>query len=199
MVSLIRSGGWIRFYAVIFSKAEKFYCDLSWLQCYENPKSSRRLNSIPTTPACEPADSVAENVSSAVHSRYPFRPRGSASPRQSSVAANSIGADKADLHLRSGTDNYLVHINIGRLLDREHNSAVDRIRRHRELVSGRGELGFHRGFVTPSVKFVRTKPGEMIVTRSLSPASWRKPSEMRARRTSCRNRPTGSVQSYVLL
>jgi len=59
------------------------------------------------------------------------------------VAANSIGADKADLHLRSGTDNYLVHINIGRLLDREHNSAVDRIRRHRELVSGRGELGFH--------------------------------------------------------
>ena len=28
------------------------------------------------------------------------------------------------------------------------------------------------------VKFVRTKPGEMIVTRSLSPASWRKPSEM---------------------
>jgi len=58
---------------------------------------------------------------------------------------------------------------------------------------------FTSGFVAPSVKFVRTKPGEMIVTRSLSPASWRKPSEMRARRTSCRNRPTGSVQSYVLL
>src|SRR6266404_3227414 len=49
VVSLIRSGGWIRFYAVIFSKAEKFYCDLSWLQYYENPKSSRRLNSISAT------------------------------------------------------------------------------------------------------------------------------------------------------
>jgi len=29
-----------------------------------------------------------------------------------------------------------------------------------------------------SVKFVFTKPGEMIVTRNLSPASWRKPSEI---------------------
>jgi hypothetical protein len=27
-----------------------------------------------------------------------------------------------------------------------------------------------------SAKSVRTKPGEMIVTRNLSPASWRKPS-----------------------
>src|ERR1700733_3453874 len=39
-------------------------------------------------------------------------------------------------------------------------------------------LDFTSGFVTESVKFVRTKPGEMIVTRSLSPASWRKPSEI---------------------
>jgi len=39
-------------------------------------------------------------------------------------------------------------------------------------------LAFTSGFVTDSAKFVRTKPGEMIVTRSLSPASWRKPSEM---------------------
>jgi hypothetical protein len=31
---------------------------------------------------------------------------------------------------------------------------------------------FTSGFVTPSAKFVRTKPGEMIVTRSLSPASY---------------------------
>jgi len=37
---------------------------------------------------------------------------------------------------------------------------------------------FTSGFVTPSAKFVWTKPGEMIVTRSLSPASCRKPSEM---------------------
>jgi hypothetical protein len=56
---------------------------------------------------------------------------------------NSIGADNADLPLRSGTDNYLVHINIGRLLDRERNSAGDRIRRHRKLVPGLDELGFH--------------------------------------------------------
>ena len=34
------------------------------------------------------------------------------------------------------------------------------------------------GLVTPSAKFVRVIPGEMMVTRSLSPASWRKPSEM---------------------
>ena len=85
---------------------------------------------------------------------------------------------EAELPLRSGTDNYLVHINIGRLFDRERNSAGDRIGRHRELVSGRGELGFHLRICTRSAKFVRTKPGEMIVTRSLSPASWRKPSEM---------------------
>src|SRR5438876_11182963 len=51
---------------------------------------------------------------------------------------------EAELSLRSGTDDYLVHINIGRLLDRERNSAGDRIRRQRELVSGVGELGFHR-------------------------------------------------------
>ena len=50
---------------------------------------------------------------------------------------------EAELSLRSGTDDYLVHINIGRLLDRERNSAGDRIRRQRELVSGVGELGFH--------------------------------------------------------
>src|SRR5439155_688577 len=37
---------------------------------------------------------------------------------------------------------------------------------------------FTSGLVTAAAKFVRTKPGEMIVTRSLSPASWRKPSEM---------------------
>jgi hypothetical protein len=34
------------------------------------------------------------------------------------------------------------------------------------------------GLFTDSAKFVWTKPGETIVTRSLSPASWRKPSEM---------------------
>ena len=39
-------------------------------------------------------------------------------------------------------------------------------------------LAFTSGLVMDSAKSVRTKPGEMIVTRSLSPASWRKPSEM---------------------
>ena len=84
----------------------------------------------------------------------------------------------AELTLRSGTDYNLAHINIGRLLDRERNSAGDRLRRHRELVPGVGQLAFTSGFVTASAKFVRTKPGEMIVTRSLSPASRRRPSEM---------------------
>jgi hypothetical protein len=45
------------------------------------------------------------------------------------------------LGLRSGTNNYLAHINIVRLFDRERNSAGDRIRRHRELISGLDELG----------------------------------------------------------
>src|SRR6266404_3798856 len=49
----------------------------------------------------------------------------------------------AELTLRSGTDNNLVHINIVRLLDRERNSARDRLRRHGELVPGLFELGFH--------------------------------------------------------
>jgi hypothetical protein len=47
------------------------------------------------------------------------------------------------LALRSRTDHDLVHINVSRLLDRERNCAGDRIRRHRELVSGVGELGLH--------------------------------------------------------
>jgi len=37
---------------------------------------------------------------------------------------------------------------------------------------------FTSGFVYESARLVLTKPGEMTVTRSLSPASWRKPSEM---------------------
>ena len=37
---------------------------------------------------------------------------------------------------------------------------------------------FACGSVIDSAKFVRVKPGEMTVTRSLSPASCRKPSEM---------------------
>ena len=48
-----------------------------------------------------------------------------------------------ELPLRSGANNYLVDINIGRLLDRERNSAGDCIRGHRKLVSGDGKLGFH--------------------------------------------------------
>jgi hypothetical protein len=48
-----------------------------------------------------------------------------------------------ELPLRSGTDSYLVHINIGRVLDRERDSARDGLRWHRGLVAGVGELGLH--------------------------------------------------------
>lgn len=40
-----------------------------------------------------------------------------------------------------------------------------------EAVAGRGELAFTSGFVTPPAELVSTKPGEMIVTRSVSPTS----------------------------
>src|SRR6266576_2032013 len=49
----------------------------------------------------------------------------------------------AELTLRSGTDNNLVHINIVRLLDCERNRARDRLRRHGELVPELNELGFY--------------------------------------------------------
>ena len=47
-----------------------------------------------------------------------------------------------ELSLGGGPDNYLVHIHIGGLLDRERNSAGDGIRRHRELVLGTRRVGF---------------------------------------------------------
>ena len=84
----------------------------------------------------------------------------------------------AELTLRSGTDNDLIHINIGRLLDRERNGAGYRIGRQRELVPGLGELSFHLRICHSFREICADEPGEMIVTRSLSPASWRKPSEM---------------------
>src|SRR5438270_1653732 len=49
----------------------------------------------------------------------------------------------AELTLRSGTDYNLAYINIGRLFDRERNSAGDRRRWHGELVPGLDELDFH--------------------------------------------------------
>lgn len=61
-----------------------------------------------------------------------------------------------------------------------------------ERVSVGGELGFHVPIGCTSAKFVRTKPGGMIVTSPLSP-----PSSLRAAPT-WRNIPTGSVLSYVL-
>lgn len=45
-----------------------------------------------------------------------------------------VSVRQAELTLRGGTDNKLAHVNIGRLLDRERDSAGDRLRRHRELV-----------------------------------------------------------------
>lgn len=48
------------------------------------------------------------------------------------------------------------------------------------ILSPREAVGyaFASAFAMVSTKGVLTKPTEMIVTRSLSPASWRKPSEM---------------------
>jgi hypothetical protein len=63
------------------------------------------------------------------------------------------GWTPAELPLRSWTDHYLVYINIGGLLDCEGNGAGDRVGRHRELVSGGGELGFHNQFSVLSSRF----------------------------------------------
>jgi hypothetical protein len=52
-----------------------------------------------------------------------------------------IPLERDGITLPGGTDNYLVHVNISRLLDRERNSAGDGIRRNRELVPGLSELG----------------------------------------------------------
>jgi hypothetical protein len=46
----------------------------------------------------------------------------------------SAPARRAELSLRSGTDNDLVHVNIGRLLDRERNGAGDRFRIPRPIL-----------------------------------------------------------------
>jgi hypothetical protein len=66
----------------------------------------------------------------------------------------------AELTLCSGTDNNLIHINIGRLLDRERNSAYDRLPRHANLSRDSTSWVFTSGFVTASAKFVWTKAGE---------------------------------------
>src|SRR5258705_10926825 len=56
-----------------------------------------------------------------------------------SECAGSTPLRRAELCLRGGTDDDLVHIDIGRLLDGERNRAGDRIWRHGEPVSGVGE------------------------------------------------------------
>src|SRR6185295_16890462 len=88
-----------------------------------------------------------------------------------------VGGER-DLGLRGRPNNYLVHINFGRLLDRERNGAGDRRRRDRNLVHPIIDLRLTSEFVIESARFVLTNPGEMPVTRSLSPASRRKPSVM---------------------
>ena len=60
------------------------------------------------------------------------------------VAFSQSGSTSAtDSTLRSGTDNHLVYINIGRLLDGERNRTGNCIGRQRELVPGLGELGLY--------------------------------------------------------
>ncbi len=83
-------------------------------------------------------------------------PRWAPKQKQSSLAPGFSRSPmrilrEADLTLGSGTNNYLAYINIGRLFDRERNGAGNRIRRDCHLVHGLDDL---------------------------SPASWRKPSEM---------------------
>ena len=57
-----------------------------------------------------------------------------------------------ELTLRGGTYNDLAHINIGRLLDRERNSARDRIRRDGELIRDSASWALTSGFATVSTK-----------------------------------------------
>ena len=76
--------------------------------------------------------------------------------------------------LRCRPDDDFVDIHIRRLRDGESDSARDRVRRNRHLVAGGGQLDPEGGF---RMKSVRTNPGVTIVTRSLSPASWRNPSQ----------------------
>ena len=57
---------------------------------------------------------------------------------------------EAELTLRSGTDNNLAHINIGRLLDRERNGAGDCIRWNRKAVHRGGDLPAGVAVGTPS-------------------------------------------------
>ena len=78
------------------------------------------------------------------------------------------------LTLRSGTHNNLVHVNIGRLLDCEHDGASDRIRRHRKLVSRAFELPFHLRTGDTFCKVCRTNPGEMKTRSPVSPFLIRK-------------------------
>jgi hypothetical protein len=81
--------------------------------------------------------------------------------------------------------NYLVHINIGGLLDRKRNRAGDRIWRHRKLLLGSGSWALNSGLVISSAKFVRKMPGEMIVART-------------SLRTADPSRRARSLRSFVL-
>src|SRR5947208_2951742 len=78
---------------------------------------------------------------------YLPRPRNSSSaapPSRRDIASSRdrTGASVAS-RLRGGADDDLVHIDIGRLFDRERDRAGDRSWRHRELVPRGGELGLH--------------------------------------------------------
>jgi len=51
--------------------------------------------------------------------------------------------EATDLTLRRGTDNNLAHVNIGGLLDREHDGSGDRVGRDRHFVHAIADLGLH--------------------------------------------------------
>src|SRR6266571_4482205 len=61
----------------------------------------------------------------------------------SSSSGKHIAAEVLELRLCGGTNDDLVDIDVGRLLDRERDSASDRLRRHCEPVPRGLELGLH--------------------------------------------------------
>ena len=76
------------------------------------------------------------------------------------------------------TDNDLAHVDVGRLPDRKRDGSRNCLGWHAgpcALASSRARTD---ALVIATAKLVRVIPCEMTVTRRVSPASWRRPSEM---------------------
>src|SRR5439155_16252254 len=92
-----------------------------------------------------------------VRLRSPRPRRLSARAGRARPTRGRVEVEVAQLPLHGGTDDYLVHVNIGRLLGRERNSSGDRIRRNRE--PGLRELGFDHANGCISPKRVEERKG----------------------------------------